>query len=339
MTQTTPEQKKFLQSHIQDGGFLQSQEWSGFQECTGKKIFHFEGEDCFANVIEYELLWVGRYWYIPRGPVVNQQSSKNNSQVQDFLQSILTKAKQENIGWIRIEPTDELSMRLWEEIAEVTLKKAAHNVQPKEILVMRIDGSEEEIVSQMKSKTRYNIRLAEKKGVKIFTSNEQEHIDAFCDLVDVTAKRDGITPHPRAYYQKMLQIIPDNMLKVYLAEYEGKIVAANLVVFFGTYATYLHGASGNEYREVMAPYLLQWRQIQDAKKSGCTHYDFGGVKLGDGENNWAGITRFKQGFAPQQQATCFLGSYDVILAKNRYAAYLILQHLKKLYRRVKKLHN
>ncbi|MDD5083833.1 MAG: peptidoglycan bridge formation glycyltransferase FemA/FemB family protein [Candidatus Moranbacteria bacterium] len=331
MNRTIQEQMKFLQEHIADGGFLQSQEWMGFQECLGRRTFHFEGEGCFANVIEHTLPWVGKYWYIPRGPVIASDKYEDIG-VARFLEDISRKARQERIGWIRIEPADEAMMRVWAEVSDVGVRKTAHDVQPKEILVMPIDGDEKGILADMKPKTRYNIRLAQKKGVRVFVSREQQHIDAFCDLVEITAKRDGIVPHPRSHYQKMLQMIPDDTLKLYLAEYEGKIVAANLVVFFGTYATYLHGASGNEYREVMAPSLLQWHQIQDAKKHGCLRYDFGGVKTKGTENDWSGITRFKQGFTPRQETTHFLGSYDVLIAKNQYRLYRILQGLKRLSR-------
>jgi lipid II:glycine glycyltransferase (peptidoglycan interpeptide bridge formation enzyme) len=319
MNQTTKQHIEFLNDRIGDGGFLQSQEWRNFQECTGKRTFHFESEGGYASVMEHTLPWAGKYWYIPRGPIIDQS---------DFLQSIIDKARQENIGWIRIEPTDEDGLCAWNELSEVSVEKTARDTQPKEILVMRINENEEALLAQMKSKTRYNIRLAEKKSVKVFTSRKQTHIDAFCDLVAVTAKRDGITAHPRAYYQKILQVIPDTVLKLYLAEHDGNIIAANLVVFFGEYATYLHGASGNDSREVMAPYLLQWRQIQDAKKNGCEYYDFGGVNTGNKSHKWTGITRFKQGFAPQRETTYFLGSYDIILAKNKYTAYLIVQGLK-----------
>jgi len=331
METTTREHMKLLQNHIADGGFLQSNEWLHFQELLGHRTFHFEADDCFANIIEYTLPLTGTYWYIPRGPVVGKQQSTA------FLQSVVAKARQRGVGWIRIEPSKEGDLSVWEQFPEVSVKKSAHDTQPREILVMPINGTEEEVLARMKSKTRYNIRLAEKKGVKIFTSHEQQHIDTFCDLVAITAKRDGIVPHPREHYQKMLQVIPDTMLKLYLAEYEGNIVAANLVVFFGTYATYLHGASGNIHREVMAPYLLQWQQIRDAKQNGCEQYDFGGIKTNDAKNTWGGITRFKQGFTPTQEGTRFPGSYDVVLASNRYRASIALQSLKKTYRMVRRI--
>lgn len=340
---TTAQQIEFLNRRIADGGFLQSEEWRAFQESTGKRMLRFESDGCFANVIEHTLPWVGKYWYIPRGPIVSNGDAKGSDVHEKFLADMVAKARQESIGWVRIEPADEFALRSCEKASGRKAVKAPHDMQPKELFIIPITNSEQDILSRMKSKTRYNVRLAEKKGVKVFVSREQKYIDAFCDLVEVTAKRDGIVPHPRSHYRKMLQTVPEDMLRLYVAEYEGKIVAANLAVFFGKYATYLHGASGNEYREVMAPYLLQWRQIQDARTNGCEHYDFGGVKsLSSSESTqesgeWAGITRFKQGFLPSQSPTVFMGTYDLVVRKNRYRAYLLLQILKKLYKNFRKI--
>ena len=204
-------------------------------------------------------------------------------------------------------------------------------MQPREILVIDISKSEEDILAGMKQKTRYNIRLAEKKGVKIFASREEKYIDQFCRLVKVTSVRDKIRSHPENYYRKMFEVIPGDILKIYIAEYEGKTIAVNLVLFFGKTATYMHGASDNEHRNVMAPYLLQWQSILDAKKIGCEKYDFGGVKTGNtGGRSWEGITKFKNGFAPNTDSIQFPGSYDIIMKPAKYSLYRTLRKIKRI---------
>lgn len=93
------------------------------------------------------------------------------------------------------------------------------------------------------------------------------------------------------------ELAPSGSLKLFLAEYDGKVVAAALVSFFGGVATYLHGASSDIYRDVMAPYLLQWEAILEARRMNCTRYDFGGVNGRTYTNpKWEGISRFKFGF-------------------------------------------
>jgi len=226
-------------------------------------------------------------------------------------------------------------------------------MQPKEIFVMDIRKTEEELLAEMKEKTRYNIKLSQKRGVIVkkitndqetrnkqgSNSNDQNfknYTEEFLKLIKQTSVRKGIKSHPESYYQKMLEIIPQENLKLYLAEYSGKVIAGTLVIYFGKTATYLHGASSDEFRNVMAPHLLQWQGIQDAKKAGMEKYDFGGIKTHNSQlithnsNGWAGITKFKLGFSPNTKPTEFPGSYDIIINPLKYVIYRTLQKIKSL---------
>jgi len=158
------------------------------------------------------------------------------------------------------------------------LIKAPQDVQPKNTLILDLDQSEAEVLAQMKAKTRYNIRLAERRGVKTRQSVSQKDIDAFLKLIAITSQRDHFKAHSAAYYQKMADFFGcQGLLKIFLAEYKDQVLVANLVFFWGKAATYLHGASGNSHRNLMAPHLLQWTQILEAKKQGCGEYDFWGI--------------------------------------------------------------
>jgi lipid II:glycine glycyltransferase (peptidoglycan interpeptide bridge formation enzyme) len=218
-------------------------------------------------------------------------------------------------------------------------------MQPSELFIIDITKSEEDLLAEMKPKTRYNIKVAQKHSVGI--SREKKYLDDFLRLIKITAIRDKIAPHPDEYYRKMFEIIPEENLKIYLAEFEGKIIAANIVVFYGKFATYLHGASDNEYRSIMAPYLLQWQAIIDAKMARCNFYDLGGVKTHNANriahnaddtryvirdtSSWAGITRFKIGFSANTEPIIFPGSYDMILNSFKYNLYRILQRMKNIF--------
>ena len=120
---------------------------------------------------------------------------------------------------------------------------------------------------------------------------------------------------------------------MYVAEYKNKIIAANLVVFYGDTAIYSHGATDDEYRNVMAPYLLQWQTILDAKKAGYKFYDFGGVKAGGDikGKDWSGITKFKLGFSSVTKPVEFSGSYDIIVNPRVYVLYRIIQKIKSIF--------
>lgn len=332
----------FIQQNSPDGGFLQSEHWRIFQESVGRKNFVlFADEDgemiVHANILTHALPVVGKYFYVPRGPVIETNSeirmAKNyNSKIKTFFSEIIRLAEENNIGWIRIEPANEESLNLVKEYLHESYKieKSSVDMQPKEIFVINISKSEEEILAEMKQKTRYNIKLAKKKGVKVCISREEKYIDEFCRLVKITAERDKIRSHPAGYYRKMFEMIPSDILKLYIAEYEGKIIAANLVLFFGKTATYMHGASGNEHRNAMAPYLLQWQAIRDAKKAGCEWYDLGGLKIkGESGKSWEGITKFKTGFAENEEPIRFPGCYDIILKPVKYKLYRAMQKIKK----------
>jgi peptidoglycan pentaglycine glycine transferase (the first glycine) len=358
--------EKFIIVNSPDGGFLQSEYWRKFQKSVGRKTHNIsESSDAgeflaFANIITHKLPVVGDYFYVPRGPILSRntkRATQNTNKIQKFTNDLIYIAKKNNIGWIRIEPDSEDTLITIKENLPKNVKiiKSAVDMQPREIFLMDITKSEEDLLSGMKQKTRYNIRLSQKKGVCITclpagTAHNaervaSENIEEFLRLVKITAKRDRIKPHSESYYRQMFEIIPSEILKLYVAEYEGKIIAANLVLLFGKTATYMHGASDNEHRNVMAPYLLQWQQILDAKEAGCEKYDFGGVKFSHKKQpcltagrhaahhtkNWDGITKFKTGFAPYLKPIEFPGCYDMVLVPLKYNLYRIIQRTRKLF--------
>jgi lipid II:glycine glycyltransferase (peptidoglycan interpeptide bridge formation enzyme) len=323
-TQLSLSQINLLQCQCFDGGFLQSNEWRAFQEAIGRRTFRMLNEAGIATCIEHTLPIVGRYWYCPRGPILGEASPKEQER---FVKDLVDMGRKAKIGFLRIEPPHQEVLDLFEKQG-VACPRSPHTVQPQEILVMSLDANEETLLSQMKSKTRYNIRLAEKKGVTTRMTHNRAMFERFCDLIEETARRDGIVAHPRSYYELMWETLPESMLQLFVAEYQGQVLAANLVIMFGAYTTYAHGASSNHHREVMAPFLLQWRQIQYAKKSGYIQYDFGGLHTGEMMPRWTGITRFKRGFAPQVATRHGLGTYDIVLDASRYRGYRLLQRLK-----------
>jgi lipid II:glycine glycyltransferase (peptidoglycan interpeptide bridge formation enzyme) len=344
--------ENFIQFNSPDGGFLQSDEWRKFQEAVGRKNFNIsiphpnplpqagEGDFGFwANIIEHQLPIVGKYFYIPRGPIIQSSDfsfhgKSGNSSKPSFFRELINLAKENKAGWVRIEPANNEILEIIKKIVGTNFKfvRSPHDMQPKEILVIDITKSEEELLVEMKQKTRYNIKLAEKKGVKVscimYNVSSIDYFNRFIELVKITAERDKITPHPESYYRKMFETIPDDILKLYVAEYQGEIIAANLMIFYGKTATYLHGASDNQRRNLMAPYLLQWQAIRDAKKNGCEKYDLGGINTKTGE----GITKFKLGFAPYTKPVEFPGSWDIMINLFRYRTYRIIQKFKSLLR-------
>ena len=299
--------------------FLQSQGWEEFQKSVGRKVWRVDG----VLVIKMPLGFGKSYLYAGG---INFQFSIFN--FQNFIKEISRLAKQENAIFFKLEPM--LAPRslgevgsdypnLANELLGAGFKKSKKEVQPQRTIILDITESEEQILAGMHSKTRYNIGLAGRHGVKFSIFNFQ-FSNTFWELLQKTAERDEFNTHSRDYYKRLLDM-PN--VKLFAAEYQNKIIAANIVIFHGERATYLHGASDYEYRNFMAPYLLHWEVIKYARDHGFTEYDLWGID----EKKWPGVTRFKRGFGGKE--INYIGSYDYVFQPFWYAMYKVRQSLKK----------
>ncbi len=336
----------FLTNNSWDGGFLQSSLWEKFQKALGKETVLIDKREkgFWGLMIRYSLSLVRGYWFFPRGPVFSRENRKEA--VEEFSK-LVKKIKQEScLSWIRIEPQTQ------EDLAEIKkalnglnglkLVKSPKNHEPAQTLFLDLDKSKEKILLKMKPKTRYNIRLAKKRGIKIRKSREKKDIEKFYDLIEQTSRRNQIISFSFEHYEKMLKIISKEYLELFLAEFEGVIIGGILVSFFGKVAIYLHGATSDLHRNVMAMYLLQWEAIKEAQKRKCKKYDFNGINPEkttsfNYKKTWEGITRFKKGFNPTQKTFYFPGCWDIVLDTKRYWVYKKIQFLKNSWVKIKKL--
>jgi len=205
--------------------------------------------------------------------------------------------------FIRAEPATKLSDP-W--------RKAGHDVQPAHTLVLDLTKTQEELLAAMHQKSRYNIRLAERKGVKIRFSREQADVEHFLRLAKEVASRVPFRYHEPDYYRTFMRVLNHHGAELAIAEYEGKVLAVHILMSFGDTVTYVHGASSIDHRSVMAPHLLQWESIKRAQGGSATKYDFYGIApaMAGADHPWAGITRFKLGFSGTQ--VTYPGAYDLV---------------------------
>lgn len=228
------------------------------------------------------------------------------------------------------------------------VRKAACDIQPPDTVLLPLSGTEEEILSRMKSKWRYNIRLAQKKGVSVqrFSAGDEgleAALETFFSLFQQTSERDGVQFHQKSYYQDLFSLAAQHkdgcepQIRLYLAQHETDFLAGIIVLFCRWEAVYLYGASGNEKRNCMPAYLLQWTAIKDALQSGCPVYDFYGCPPSDDKNHpMHGLFLFKTGFGGTLVHRP--GSFDVILKKNAYMVFRAAEQLRSWYhRKFKKL--
>jgi lipid II:glycine glycyltransferase (peptidoglycan interpeptide bridge formation enzyme) len=325
-----------------NGLFLQSWEWGEFQKSFGRKIWRLQDEKFQALIIKYDLPLGKNYLYCPGGPVskfqhltptLSSNEEREQNIVRDFLSEIKEIVGKEKSIFLRIEPFVKVSSpensSPREELFSGNLPvlrfvKAAGGQNILQTLILNLNKPEEELLAEMKQKARYNIRLAEKHGIKIRISSEPEkEIESFWRLVQETSRRDKFGLHTKEHYKGLFSARHSResgnpeclQTELFLAEHNNKIIAANIVVFFGNRAIYLHGASSNEYRNLMAPYLSQWEQIKEAKKQGFQIYDFWGID----EIKWPGVTRFKKGFGGEEIK--YIGTYDYVFDKKWHWVY------------------
>lgn len=344
-----------------NGHFLQSWEWGAFQQRFGRRVtFLAMSEDTFAwdlssrnahadqdaqwhdldlqaTVIEHELPLGLSYFYIPRGPVLSGNIEVTHEQLfSRFHQHITDLAKSRGTAMIRIEPAFGKSVvtHATDHLIRMGFRHKEATIQPRKNLILDLTVPEMVLRRHMHKKTRYNIKLADRHGVSVAHEPSSEAIEVLTSLIAETAKRQRISAHSKRYYQLMSEAIPeltneDDLLKVqlhhriYVARHEEKPLAAALVMYFGNRATYLHGGTSLKNRNVMAPYALHWKIMQDAKAMGYTKYDFGGVD----EDRWPGITRFKKGFAGWVEE--FPGLYEMPLSRTKYGLYRMLKKLRR----------
>lgn len=293
--------------------FLQSAMWGVFKSRFGWVSRAFLVD--WAGAGERSLLVLSRRLapgfsmaYVPWGPELPDAfSPAEEAQTHLFteLAQKLRKFLPRDTAFIRFDPP-------WrqEEGAGTTaprlsspLKRAAADIQPPDTVVLDLMPSPEEMLSAMKPKWRYNIGLAEKRGVTV-SRPDAGGLDVFYRLLTATARRDGIAVHSLAYYRSLFEVCRDAARespapepRLYIAEHDGVPLAAVVVLCRGTQATYLYGASADIKRNLMAPYALQWQAIRDAKASGCETYDLFGIPPGeDPSHPMAGLYRFKTGF-------------------------------------------
>ena len=294
---TLTDWNQFLAKHP-NAHLLQTGEWGELKSAFGWKPVRIVAGSVGVQILFRKLPLGFTVGYIPKA---------------NFEQSLWKEidyvCKQNHAIFLKLEPdlwndqqpeTWNMKLGTW----NLELRTSPQNIQPPRTIIVDIKGSQEEILVRMKQKTRYNIRLAEKKGV---TVRAWDDIKSFHKMMLFTGQRDAFGVHSLKYYQRAYELLqPKQMGELLVAEYEGKLLAALFVARNGKRAYYLYGASTDEERNRMPAYLLQWEAMKWAKSRGCGEYDLWGVPDEDeatleanferrNDGLW-GVYRFKRGF-------------------------------------------
>lgn len=261
-----------------DGHILQSWAWGQFKGSFGWRARRVALERGGHIVAAAQVLLrkspLGPLAYVPKGPVVARLSAELFPALISAVQDV---ARQERAFLLKIEPDwpDGADATHW--LTERGFQASRQPIQPRRTILVDLTRDEETMLAEMKSKTRYNIRLAERKGVSVREGGAEE-LGVFHQLMEVTGERDRFGTHSRAYYAEVWRhFAPSGRARLFLAEYEGIVLAGVLALAFGGKAWNMYSASGNEHRNLMPNYLLQWEAMRWAKAKGCRTYDLWGI--------------------------------------------------------------
>ena len=334
--QNDPKSWNDIIARLPFGHILQSYQWGQFKSrhgWTAYPLFFEEDGLVRAAALVLRRALSGLPWgimYVPKGPVLDYSDERLFEMILSHLENL---ARQKKALLIKIDPDvgleDEGTLQNFVQrrviapaqtiprsslvIDTLTRRKwrlSSDPVQFSNTLLLDLGQSEEELLAQMKSKVRYNIRLAARKGVKI-RSGGLDDLQHFYRLYAETSDRDHFIIRPfEYYYDAWKTFLQDDLADLLLADWEGNLIAGLLLFRLGHKAWYMYGASSNENRNLMPNHLLQWEAIRLSKQKGCLLYDLWGAPddLSNENDPMMGVYRFKTGLGGR--VARHVGAYD-----------------------------
>ena len=303
---------------------LQSWSWGEFRKAMGKRVIRlgeFDGKQIKSGwqMTIHPILRTGySVGYLPKTGLPTRETMKALAEV----------AVKERMLFVKLEPNvraTQENISKWQMV--INEGKYQTWLSPKPLFTkysfqLKLNKSEEALLTAMHGKTRYNIRLAKRKGVEVRIDNSAKAIEKYLALTAETTKRQQYFAHDRSYHKKMWQVMKaSGIANLIVATYENKILTTWILFVLNGIAYYPYGASTRENREVMANNLVMWEAIKWAKAQGCQIFDMWG-SLGpepDKNDPWYGFHRFKAGYGAELVE--FLGSYDLVINEPGYKLY------------------
>jgi lipid II:glycine glycyltransferase (peptidoglycan interpeptide bridge formation enzyme) len=294
---------RFLET-TPDTGFMQSSCWARFRAAVGFDYFAVtlkDGRDIIGGALVTRVPADDDgscFYYVQEGPVLPADEASAKQVFDGVLQSIERHrhADELTVSHLRIEPRWQTLPHFVQGFEPPAFRDSYW--EPRDTLCIDLTCSEGEILSQMRPKGRYNIRVAQRHGVTVAHDISATRLEDFFRIYRRTALRQEMDPKPFGYFRTLLGLFgPHGQAELFFAEHQGRPIATALVLYFGRRATYFFGGSLAIRRQVMAPYLLHFEIMRRAKTLGCVWYDLWGIAPPDEANHpWNNITVFKRKF-------------------------------------------
>lgn len=310
---------------------LQSWEWGEFRKKTGLKVIRlgaFEGKTLKNTYqltvhplpkIPYNVL------YFPKGPMPDRI----------MIEALKKVGQKEKAVFIKMEP----NIKANQDVVNFLMANGCQKGKPlftKYTFQLDLQKTEAQLLADMKPKTRYNIRVAQKHRVEIIEDNSLKAFENYLKLTAETTKRQKFYAHSENYHRKMWSVMqPSGITHLFLAKYQNQILAADIFFVFNKILYYPYGASTREHREVMPTYSLFWEVIKFGQKMGCKTFDMWGSPGPNPSprNPWYGFHQFKEGFGGQLVE--FIGTYDLVINPPLYKVFNLINNLRWKFLRLK----
>ena len=299
---------------------IQSWEWGEFRKKMGIDLIRlgeYSGNKLtsayqltFHPVPFFKNITIG---YFPKGPMPTKS----------MVNALVDLGAKKKAAFIKIEPNITINKKLetGNKLQSLGLVESKKSLFTKYNFLLDLTKSEEQLLSSMHQKTRYNIRLAQKKGVKVYDSTSDRDFQIYLKLYFETTKRQKYFGHTPQYHQKVWETLkPAKMGQVLIGEYQKKPLVAWLLLNFDDTLYYPYGGSSQEHKDVMASNLVAWEAIRLGKKLNFKTFDMWGALGPDADKNdpWYGFHRFKEGYGGNHVE--YIGTYDLILRPRLYTA-------------------
>jgi lipid II:glycine glycyltransferase (peptidoglycan interpeptide bridge formation enzyme) len=303
----------------------QSWEWGEFRKKTDAQVVRmgsFE-KGKLVSAYQFSLHHLPRtkytIGYLPRSPEIDSS----------MIASLEKIGQEKKCLFFRIEPDIKLQNSKTPKLQDLGLRPSPRPFFYRYTFLIDLRKSEAELLKNMSQKTRYNVRLAQRRGVEVTEDNSDQAFATYLKLLQETTSRQKFYAHTPGYHRKMWQVLkPAGIAHLLKAEYQDQILAAWIVLKFHQVLYYPYGASSSLHRNVMANNLMMWEAIKFGKKLGCKTFDLWGC-LGpdpDPKNPWFGFHRFKEGYGGQLKE--FVGSYDLVLNPGLYKLYNLVDNFR-----------
>lgn len=311
--------ERFMAEHP-EGNFLHSWYWGNFHERLGKTIERrgfYDGDKLIGLLLAIiEPAKRGRHLVVPGGPIIDWS---NRALVKAWVKQCQALAQQHNCVFVRVRSQLPDTPANKQRFQKLGFHKSPMHLHAQFTSWLDLNKSDEELKKAMRKGTRYEVNRAQKLGVKVTSTTDPKALDEFYDLQIETAKRQNFVPFSKPFLVEQFKAFAEaDKVLLYRSTYQGKLLAMAFVIFYNQEAAYHYGASTDLARQYPGAYAIQWEAIAEARRRGCTHYDFWGItEHGQTKHRFYGASVFKRGFGGQDVR--YLPAQDLPVNQLRYA--------------------